>query len=172
MTASTPTAGVVPLFEGDSGHAPLMPDPPPATAGHAIRGPAGIIGLNGRRAAGLALRLAKGADDDELFEIAIVDEAGAVAQVLGPYPTDDVVAVWRAIAGASGLALLVQDPEGVVSAPYPQLGPLRLGTSRMRRRVGLLNHRRPRFLTRRKPGALPVSPRVFRDARLSVGVGA
>lgn len=165
MMGSTPKTGVASPSEGDPGTPPLM-------AGHAITGPDGVLGLRGRRAAGLALRLASPEGEDELFEIAVTDEHGAVALALGPYPADDVVAVWRSLGGASGLPLLVQAPDGSLSAPYPQIGPLKLGTSRMRRRIGLLTGRRPRFLTRRKPGRLPVRPLVFREGTLSEGHGA
>ncbi len=166
MTGITQKSGVAPPPEGDSG-------PPPLMAGHAIRGPDCVLGPRaGRRAAGLALRLAEPAGEEDWFEVAIVDEAGAVAQALGPYPDEEVVAVWRALAGASGLPLLVQDPEGRLSAPYPQLGPLKLGATRMRRRVGALTGRRPRFLARRKCARLPVRPLVFREGSLSEGAEA
>ncbi|KAA2236607.1 DUF6101 family protein [Salinarimonas soli] len=163
MPGLTPISGVVPPCEGDPG------TPPPLTAGHAIAGPDNILGLRGRRAAGLALRLAPKTGEAEAFEIAIIDERGAVAQALGPYEDDDVVAVWRALADASGLPLLVQTPDGALSNPYPQIGPLKLGATRMRRRHGLLAHRRPRFLAHRKTAALPVRPLVFREPALSEG---
>ncbi len=161
MTGSTSRSGVVPPNEGD-------PGAPPLTAGHAIKGPGCVLGRE-RRAAGLALRLASPLGEDEFFEVAVMDETGAVAQALGPWPDEEVVAVWRALGAASGLPLLVQAPDGTVSAPYPQLGPLRLGTSRMRRRIGLLTGRRPRVLTRRKAARLPVRPLVFREGALSEG---
>jgi hypothetical protein len=162
MTGFTPRTGVVSSPEGDSGT-------PPLTAGHAIAGPDMILGLRERRAAGLAMRLASEEGGEETFEIAIVDDRGAVAQSLGPYGEDEVVAVWRALGDATGLPLMVQTPDGAISNPYPQIGPLKLGPVRIRRRHGLLAHRRPRFLVNRRTGTLPVRPLVFREPALSEG---
>ncbi len=186
MIGKTSKAGVVPTREDGPGFHPpaangdripfgvgrtVLPEAggctAPQTTGHAIAGPGGILGLKERRPSGLALRLSSPDPEDDRFEIAIVDQAGVVAQTLGPYPDEDVVAVWRSIAAASGLPLMVQMPDGRLDTPYPQLGPLRLGATHPRRRHGLLNHRRPRFLTRRKPAALPVRPLVYREAALS-----
>lgn len=182
MIGLNPKAGAVSLREDGPGTPPPAANgdkPPfaagraaPQTAGHAIAGPGGILGLKERWPTGLALRLASPEPDDERFEIAIVDQTGAVAQALGPYPDEDVVAVWRGLAAASGLPLMVQMPDGRLETPYPQLGPLRLGATHPRRRHGLLNHRRPRFLTRRKATTLPVRPLVHREAALSGVDGA
>jgi hypothetical protein len=128
-----------------------------------------ILGLRDRRATGLAMRLASDAGEEDTFEIAIVDDRGGVAQALGPYGEDEVVAVWRTLGDATGLPLMVQTPDGAVSNPYPQIGPLKLGPTRIRRRHGLLAHRRPRFLVNRRTTSLPLRPLVFREPALSEG---
>ena len=53
--------------------------------------------------------------------------------------------------------------------PYPQLGRVLLGPTRRRRRHGLLCHRRPRFLTRRKAARFPLRPQVHREPELAGG---
>lgn len=70
----------------------------------------------------------------------------------------DAVAEWRSIARDTGLALMVETGEGAFGPVRPQIGRLLLGEVRIRRRHGLLKGRRPRFLTRRKTGAMPVRP--------------
>jgi hypothetical protein len=52
--------------------------------------------------------------------------------------------------------------DGVLSLVSQQLGRVALGTTRQRRRHGLLSDRRPRFLVRRKTGRLPVRPQIHR----------
>jgi hypothetical protein len=52
-----------------------------------------------------------------------------------------------------------------------QLGKLRLGRVQDRRRLAVLNRRRPRFLTRRKSGRLPTLPLVFREREIAKGRG-
>jgi hypothetical protein len=46
---------------------------------------------------------------------------------------------------------------------------VQLGQIRIRRRHGVLNGRRPRFLTRRKTGRLPVRPAVHREREIIAG---
>jgi len=55
----------------------------------------------------------------------------------------------------------------VVTEPYPQLGRVALGAVRIRRRHGLLNGRRPRFLTRRKTGRLAELPVIVAGDRMT-----
>jgi hypothetical protein len=62
---------------------------------------------------------------------------------------------------------LLEGADGVVTEPYPQLGRVALGAVRIRRRHGLLNGRRPRFLTRRKTGRLPELPVIVSGDRMT-----
>jgi hypothetical protein len=125
---------------------------------------AGLFGHPaGRTAASVAMRL-DGASD--LFHVAVLDDRNEALLALGSYPEEDIVAEWRALGAATGLPLKIQLPNGAVMEPYPQLGRVLLGSTRGRRRCGLLNHRRPRFLTRRKTARFPLRPQVHREAEL------
>jgi hypothetical protein len=120
---------------------------------------------------GLALRIAEregvppGAD--EYFEIAAIDANGRCSFVLGQYLEEEVVAVWRRLGAETNLPLMLQNPDGSLAEPYPQMGAVQLGTIHLRRRYGLLRQRRPRFLTRRKIGHQIARPVVFRESEIS-----
>jgi len=128
------------------------------------RSPIGVRGCHSLR--GLALRLVErtepSSDDSELFEIAAIDMKGACAFILGQFREEEVVAIWRQLGASSGLVLMLQNPDGSLLEPYPQMGGVQLGTIFLRRRHGLLRHRRPRFLTRRKIGHPSARPLVHR----------
>jgi hypothetical protein len=125
--------------------------------------PDALIGGLGIRPAGLALRLDERAPDDDDFEIALVDDDGETLMRLGRFDENEVVAVWRELAATTGFPLLTQSEDGAVQHPFPQVGRVRLGRVRIRRRHGLLNGRRPRFLVRRKTTRLPRRPTVYRE---------
>jgi hypothetical protein len=151
---------------------------PPSVAaqlalGRRITGTASpLIGRHDARPAGVALRLDADAEASDAFDIALVDADARPLMVLGPFPEDDVVAVWRSLAGTSGLPLMLQDAQGAVQSPFPQIGPLRLGEVRIRRLHGLLKGRRPRFLVRRKPARLPRRPHIHCGREIIAGSGA
>lgn len=120
---------------------------------------------NGTSAAGVALAFAT--DDAETcgedrFALLLVDGEGRTLMRLGPFGEDDVVAVWRDCAAKSGLPRMIVRETGELAIVTRQLGPVALGTTRTRRRHGLLNGRRPRFLVRRKTGRLLARPQIFR----------
>jgi hypothetical protein len=126
------------------------------------------IGVRGcTKLRGLALRLCDrhdaAEDAEELFEIAAIDLKGSCAFSLGQFSEEEVVAIWRRLGASSGLALMLQNPDGSLLEPYPQIGGVALGTIHVRRRHGMLRHRRPRFLTRRKVGLPSARPLVFRE---------
>jgi hypothetical protein len=164
--------GVIPPT-GASSPCENGPGLPPALAGSLqfgapIVGVASpLIGASGRRPAGVALRL--GSSGDDVFEIALVDEVGGTLMRIGEFETDEVVAAWRGFGGASGYPLVTQGEDGELQYPYPQLGRVRLGRIRIRRRHGLLNGRRPRFLTRRKTGRLARRPVVHHGREIIDG---
>jgi hypothetical protein len=110
------------------------------------------------------------ADGDEL-RVVLVDKAGREAMTLGPFPEEDVIAVWRAIAIASGLTPMMRAWNGQTEPLACQLGRLRLGKAHDRKRLVVLNGRRPRFLVRRKSARLPVRPLVFREPEIAGGRG-
>ncbi|HEX2553983.1 MAG TPA: DUF6101 family protein [Microvirga sp.] len=100
------------------------------------------------------------------FALALLDAEGRALLSLGPYPEEEAVAAWRRLGLASGLPLAIEGPDGSVEIPYPQIGRVRLGGRRQRRRHGGLSGRRPRFLTRRKTGRFPTRPRVHREREM------
>ena len=103
------------------------------------------------------------------FVLALLDAEGRTLLALGSFPEEDAVAAWRRLGLAAGLPLAIEGPDGRVEIPYPQLGRVRLGPTRQRRRHGLLSGRRPRFLTRRKTGRFPQRPRVHREREMIGG---
>jgi hypothetical protein len=105
----------------------------------------------------------------DAFRLVLLDGANAPLLTLGPYAEDEIVAEWRALAAASGLVPKILLSNGTVMTPFPQLGRVQLGAVRIRRRHGLLNGRRPRFLTRRKTGRFPLRPQVHRKAEIAAG---
>ncbi len=107
--------------------------------------------------------------DEDRFALLLVDEAGATLGRLGPYADDDVVAIWRDCSARTGLPRMIVREDGSLATVSHQLGRVALGTTRTRRRHGLLNGRRPRFLVRRKTGMLPVRPMIYRGENEIVG---
>ena len=122
----------------------------------------GVIGRMGARSGGLVLRRA----ESDRLDVAVVDADGRTLLRLGPFAEEDVIAVWRALGAASGLPLMIAHEDGRIERPFPQVGRVQLGPTRIRRRHGLLNGRRPRFLVRRKPTRLPQRPLIHRDREM------
>lgn len=154
MVQVPPKAGAASVEEGGSGH-PNTYAPVPWVIG----------GPDGPSPTGIALRLDWASD---AFRLVLLSGADALMS-LGSYSEEDVVAEWRALSAATGLPLQVQLPNGAVMTPYPQIGRLQVGPVRMRRRHGLLNHRRPRFLARRKTGRMSSCPQIYREPELARG---
>lgn len=125
-----------------------------------------VIGRLGEvKLAGVALAFSEDESDrsgEDRFELLLVDAAGAVVNRLGPFCEEEVVALWRDVAASSGLVRMIVKEDGDLAPVSRQLGPVALGLTRTRRRHGLLNGRRPRFLVRRKTGSLPVRPLIHR----------
>ena len=164
MLTVIPPDGTGPLYGIDS-------DTCPATAGRIdfpgrITGlPVRLLGAYGARPAGVALRLDERAQEDDAFELALVEEHGGTLMVLGRFGDDEVVAAWRKVGAATGLPLITQSEDGALQHPYPQVGRVQLGRIRIRRRHGL--GRRPRFLVRRKTARLPRRPTIHREREIS-----
>ena len=172
MASVTPAAG-------EGGFAPHLPggatttaivssNPMPARpAAPAIERLASVRILRGSASwRGVALRLANPLGDDDRFELALTAGDGR-SIVVASADEADAVALWRDFGRASGLPLLLETADGAVSEPFPQIGRVALGPVRIRRRHGLLNGRRPRFLTRRKTGRLAELPVVVSGERLT-----
>lgn len=66
---------------------------------------------------------------------------------------EEIAADWQAWGEALNLPLLVIEEDGTVSAPARRIGALVVAEPAERRKRWSLFRRRPRFLTRRKPGA-------------------
>ncbi|MFH6784278.1 MULTISPECIES: DUF6101 family protein [Methylobacterium] len=136
-----------------------------------------VVGiLPGASAAGsLALCLDGDASDaagEDRFAVMVLDRSGDPLMSLGIYGDDEVVAVWRRLGAETGLPMVVIQEDGAVAPMGQQVGRLKLGAIRIRRRHGLLAHRRPRFLTRRKTARLPLRPLVYRDEALMTDGGS
>jgi hypothetical protein len=160
MTHATPSTGAGPLVEGGPGQRSHACSPLP---GERPRASTRILGPGLHRGAGIAIGVEPNGEE---FRLAIVSGTGEVIAGFGPFPEEEVVAHWRSLARFTGLPLLVERPDGGHNAPFPQIGPLIVGSIRIRRRHGLLNGRRPRFLVRRKTGAWPLRPAVHRDLEI------
>ena len=168
MMCSIPT-GVAPAYEAES-EAGISPQ---ALRRCASALPTISATLGGGKAAGLALRFAGGGSGDAAFLIDVVDGGDEVLLTLGPFEEAEVIATWRAMGASSGLPLMIARADGLIESPYPQVGRLQLGAIRIRRRRGFLSERRPRFLTRRRTGRLPLRPRVHRgEPEIAGGGGA
>lgn len=115
---------------------------------------------------GVALRLANPTGDDERFELALTAGDGRSISIAS-LDQEDAVALWRDCGRTSGLPLLLESVDGVITEPYPQLGRLALGPVRIRRRYGFLAGRRPRFLARRKTGRIGDRPIMVQGERLT-----
>lgn len=106
-----------------------------------------------RGARGVMLSRRPGPDGCDCFEVSIVfDEGRTPTPILFSADDSDVVARWRRYAADLGLPLVIEDAEGIQHAPWLQMGRVRLGAVRVRRRSAALAQRRPRFLTRRRVG--------------------
>lgn len=130
--------------------------------------PAGLIGHgSGNAPAGLALRPGSPTEGQaSRYDLVLVDGSGTALLVLGSFPDDEAVAAWRGLGAASGLELMIEGADGALQRPYPQIGRVLLGPVRIRRRHGFLNGRRPRFLSRRKTGEMPLCPEMHREAEM------
>jgi len=172
MASVTPAAGeggFVPHFPGGATTTAIVPhNPMPARpVAPAIERLASVRILRGAANwRGVALRLANPTGDDEGFELALTAGDGR-SIVVACADEADAVALWRGFGRASGLPLLLETADGAVSEPFPQIGRVALGPVRIRRRHGLLNGRRPRFLTRRKTGRLAELPQIVSGERLT-----
>lgn len=122
-------------------------------------------GAAASRPAGIALAFATAeteASGEDRFVMHVVDAEGEILDRLGPFMEEDIVATWRDCAMRSGLPRMILREDGSVAPVSQQIGRLALGKTRQRRRHGLLNGRRPRFLVRRKTARLPARPQIYR----------
>ncbi len=142
----------------------VMPRLPDVAAGPLARiGHVRIVGRAGWTGVTLRLRKAEGAVD--LFEI-VLSAGGPRQIVMAVVEEDEAVAAWRGVGRATNLPLLLETAAGEVIHPYPQLGAVALGRSRLRRKHSFLK-RRPRFLCRRKVGGPMLEDVMIRGVALS-----
>jgi hypothetical protein len=123
---------------------------------------AGVRIIHGHAWSGVCLRLADGATtgqllQNDLMELSLVTADGRSIRI-ATVDGDEAVAVWRGASAATGLAMMVETSDGLLQAPFPQIGRLALGAIRIRRAHGIMNGRRPRFLKRRKAARMPERP--------------
>lgn len=141
----------------EAGHEPLASLPAGCVA---VAGPitrieaARVIGPGWK---GIGLRLRGGEPSAGLFEVFLTAGDGRDL-VIAVTDEEEAVAAWRGAGRSTNLPMLLQTMEGELIAPYPQIGAVALGQHHYRRQHSFLRGRRPRFLTRRKPGSAPVAP--------------
>jgi len=112
--------------------------------------------------------LMRPAPDEGFYILEVIFADGRTPLVLGPAFCEwEVVALWRRAGATLGLALLVQALDGRIVAPWGQIGHVRLGPLRYRRRSATMVRRRPNFLRRRKVARLPERPVVRREIELT-----
>jgi Family of unknown function (DUF6101) len=116
---------------------------------------------------GVAIRIVPGASEEE-DRVAIVLSHTSAAQEVVLFEAEDdenVIAEWRLLGSALGLPLLVEGLDGRTVAAEERLGEVGVSRPRPRRRHALLSGRRPRFLTRRRTGKMPLVPFVHHGER-------
>jgi hypothetical protein len=149
---------VAPLHAGaqtNSDPVVVMPDALTSLTGRSVR-LQGVRILQGVAWTGVGLRLRRADRTSNLFEI-FLSAGGGRQVVIGVLDEDDAVAAWRSAGAAMNLPLLLENAAGEISSPYPMLGGVSLGVFHFRRQHSFLSGRRPRFLTRRKPGRIAVT---------------
>jgi hypothetical protein len=92
------------------------------------------------------------------FYLHILGARGRRLMRLGPFLEEDVLAEWQRLCGTTGLSMAIRLPNGSFLALHEQIGPVRCGPAPIPARRLVLNGRRPRFLSRRKPGLVPMAP--------------
>jgi hypothetical protein len=158
---------------GKAGRRPHHEDGPGSSSPeHRIPATAGPLAGALSPLAAVALRYWNRADLEGGFGLALLDGEGREALLLGPFCEEEIVATWRSIGLEAGLELMIETPDGVLKAPYPQIGRVSLGPITIRRRHGLLSGRRPRFLVRRKTGRIAPRPLIHREREIAGGGGA
>lgn len=109
---------------------------------------------------GVAIRIVPGATENEDRVVIVLSHSSAAQEVVLVEAEDDenVIAEWRLFGSVLGLPLLVEGLDGRTVAAEERLGEVHISRVRPRRRHSLLAGRRPRFLTRRRTGKLPLVP--------------
>jgi hypothetical protein len=80
--------------------------------------------------------------------------------------SDDIVAEWQSWASVLGLPRIVAGSDGAFSEPFPQMGGVRIKpVAPRRRRKSAVARRRPKFLVRRRAGAVRTMPLVHEGER-------
>jgi hypothetical protein len=103
---------------------------------------------------GVAVRMTpvgQAGDIEVTVELMHRDPALSLPLMIADDPAD-VAADWQAWGRTLGMPLLVVGQDGTVAAPVEQIGAVTLQPAKQRRRHSFFAGRRPRFLTRRKPG--------------------
>ena len=130
-----------------------MPAYGPDLAAPLVRVEGVRIARAGNGWSGVGLRLSRSDPSSTLFDV-FLTAGGGHDLVIAVLDEDDAVAEWRNVSRATQLPLILQDPEGAMTTPFPQMGGVALGRHSIRRQHSFLRHRRPRFLARRKATSL------------------
>jgi len=114
---------------------------------------------------GVAVRIIPGetAEDDRVAVLLAHPDRSLDVSLFEAADDTDVIAEWRLWGSTLGLPLLIEGLDGALIAAEKRLGAVDIARPRPRRRHALLSGRRPRFLTRRRTGSLPIVPMVYRD---------
>ena len=113
---------------------------------------------------GVALKLMPGATDGAAAVSVVLahKDPGLALPLFVSHDADEVMTEWRVWGSVLGMPLLVEEGNGW-REPFAQLGALRLGAVRRRRRRRcVLRKRRPSILLRRRPGRLTAATPVHR----------
>lgn len=112
---------------------------------------------------GVAVRFAPAADGEE--PAAVLELMHADPELSLPLAVatdlDDLVADWREWGRVLALPLLVVEQDGRIVTVENRIGSVTVEAPKPRRRRSVLVGRRPRFLTRRKPGTMPAEPQIL-----------
>ena len=107
----------------------------------------------------------------DALRVMLVGENGTPLMSFGPYGEEEVIAVWRSLAQTTGLVPMIRGSDGRIVPVATQIGRLRVGRVRARRRLPLAGRARPRFLIRRKGASLPARPFVHHEPEMASGLG-
>lgn len=166
MTRAEPSTGLA------AHDAPMAPPIAEAVAKPSIERLAGVRILRGGAGwHGVSLRVGQADGDRQNFDLSLVTVAGHSIRI-ACLEEDEVVAAWRSLSRDTGLPMLVEQADGTLASPYPQLGRLALGSRKIRRAHGALRQRRPRFLVRRKAARLADLPVVHLEAPVIDALGS
>lgn len=132
----------------------------PLAAGSVVTG--GMISVPVGDFAGVSVRMESTGEHGEVrgyVELLHTDPALTLPLTISDDP-EEVAADWQAWSRTLNLPLLIVGQDGTVNAPLANVHGVHMTRAKPRRRHSYFAQRRPRFLTRRKPGRVGEAIRV------------